>query len=591
MAKMKKSLVLTALGVIGAIAVGGGVVYWLLNQRQLGGGELPVGVQVIPQDAFMTLSFSTRDDQWRQLRRLGTPESQAMLDQRLTEWRDRLLTANGLNYEEDVQPWVGDEITVALMAPQPLPIDSGMPEETPPENEQSAAEGLEPEGAATEDAPTNPAENEQSDLDPDLIDPTQDQLPVLFLPIADPLKAQTILTDVTGEGNAPTEREYKGLTIQSFETADTEGYEATVLDRQLLVVSPQAGAIEQIIDTYRGGDSVADAPGYRRAVRQLSVNQPFVRIYVNSDIAGAIAAANSTEETRTRNLDALQNTQGVAATVTLDPNGLTLQGTTWLSADSPPIEMTNQPRNGMADRLPAETLVVVSGSSLKTLWDGYSQRAAEASGGPFAPKSVREGVQGVLGLDLEEDVMAWMDDQFALALVSTNEQETVPSAGFVFMVEPSDPTLAKETLTRLDDVVENRYRFQVNETSEAGQEVVNWRSPFAALTITRGWLDNDVAFLAFNNATKTMLPRPSTPLAKTELFRQAMRSEMDAISGYFFINVEEFTKARDQLPVPDFPEDQAAIVGAIRAVGVQTSVESDRQLRYDISVIMPSTNE
>lgn len=596
---MKNRFVIVAISALTALAAGGITAYWFLNQRSFGGRNLPVGITAVPQDVLMTISLSTDQNQWERLQRLGTDESQARLNSLLNEWRDRLLTANNLNYTDDIQPWIGDEITIALMGPTSLNIPSTEPSEngnsddassdvdqnSDTEQERSDAEGLDAD-ASESDSTEAPL-----DLDPDLIDPAQEQAAVIFLPIADPLEAQSILTSAMESGPSPTERDHRGITIQTFQQDDMETYEVAVFDRKLLVIATQAMVLDSVIDTYKGQPSVVDTPGYENAVRAVSTAQPIAQVYVNAHVARTITAANSTEIARSRNLAPLQNTQGFTATATINPNGVRLRGISWLLPDSDPFPMENQGRNQLAAQLPDSTLIVLSGSNLKTLWDGYSQRTDDEAEGPFAPKNLRSASQTVLGLDLETDVIAWMSGDFALALASTaNASSDLRSAGLVFMIEASDRELAKRTLTQLDETVESRYRFRVTDAQLGGTDVINWQSPFAAITITRGWLDDEVAFLGFNNVTKNMVPEPSNSLENLDVFRQATASQPNANTGYFFINLEEFVQARDQLPVPTFPEEQAAFVDAIRAIGVTTSVEGDRQLRYDISVVTHSNN-
>ncbi|MGB3493392.1 MAG: DUF3352 domain-containing protein [Elainellaceae cyanobacterium] len=660
-------------GVLGALVIGGGIAYWVIGRSPGLGGALPVGAQITPEDAFMTVTVSTNEGQWSQLQKLGTPESQALLQNNIRLWRDRLLTANDLTYAEHIKPWVGDEITIAIMAPQTLPVP--VPESSSPDassDSESQAELPESSDSATSDdeesdfnpdemlaespaSEDSPAINSDPDSDPDLdsdadsepldsaptsedpstengetdtaleegdrpsadspepdsaeansaeaneslpsaglnpnlIDPSQTQTAVLFLPIADPLKAQGILTQITESDSPPDERDYEGVTIQSFQSPNGESLDAVVLDRQLVALSLEPEAIEQVIDTYRGNASIVNVPGYRQALREVTAASSFAKVYVNAQVAEAIASANTTESGRDRTLAPLQNNQGLAASISLNPAGIRLQGTTWLTKDSPRITSLNRNRNLLAERLPADTMMMASGSSLKLLWDGYRDRAGNRTEGVLAPKNIETAFQSVFGLNLEADVIAWMDGWFSLALLPTEAAEAVQSAGLVFLVEANDPAAAKQTLTRLDEVMQSRFQFEVNNVTISGQEAVNWRSRFASLTITRGWLDNSTAFLAFNDATKNLLPQPSQTLADSELYRKATQSSFNSNSGTFFVNVEALNGARDQIPVPQFPENQAAIVNAIRAIGVTTSVEGDRQLRYDISVITKNGN-
>jgi hypothetical protein len=187
---MNKRFAIIAVSALTALAAGGVTAYWFLN-RSPGGGDLPVGVQAVPQNALMTLSLTTDESQWMRLRQLGTAESQAQLNAILNEWSDRLLTTNGLNYTEDIQPWIGDEITIAIMGPTELTVPT-LPEqpEGSPSDESSDGAGSGTEIAPSDAEPEAPASDAPLDFDPALLAPTHAQPAVICLPIANPSEAQ-----------------------------------------------------------------------------------------------------------------------------------------------------------------------------------------------------------------------------------------------------------------------------------------------------------------------------------------------------------------------------------------------------------------
>lgn len=113
--QLRRRLPLVFSGV--AILIGGGVAGYVGLMRWNWQRAMPIGVEVIPVNALMTISVSTNPEQWQQLRSFGTAQSRTVLDQNLVQVRDRLLTANGINYEQDIQPWVGSEMTLAFLTP------------------------------------------------------------------------------------------------------------------------------------------------------------------------------------------------------------------------------------------------------------------------------------------------------------------------------------------------------------------------------------------------------------------------------------------------------------------------------------------
>ncbi|MBC6475898.1 MAG: DUF3352 domain-containing protein [Hormoscilla sp. GM102CHS1] len=104
MTKNQKTPLLLAAGAA-ALLIASGTAYWFLAQKQEEVPDtMPVGVDVVPQDALMSISMTTNQEQWQKLRQFGTPETQAAFDARLVELRDRLLTANGYDFFKQTVP-------------------------------------------------------------------------------------------------------------------------------------------------------------------------------------------------------------------------------------------------------------------------------------------------------------------------------------------------------------------------------------------------------------------------------------------------------------------------------------------------------
>jgi hypothetical protein len=542
MTKHKPTLLL-ALGTTIALMAGTATAYWLMRRVPL--SEMPVGAEIVPQNALMTVSVSTNEGQWRKLRQFGTPETQAAFAQNLAQLRDQFLTANGYNYKEDIQPWIGDELTVAFL---------------PPVTASNAAAPV-----------TEP----------------QQQSAVLVLPIADPGRAQKLLTDGNNPIAESTARDYQGIAIRSLKGASAS-YAFAVLDQRFLVASADQQAIEQVIDTFKGEASIAKTPGYSQALHQVEAAQPFLRAYVNVPVAQTLAAENAVQPIPAQALTPLQTNQGITATVTLEPNGVRLAGVGWLSPESEMRYRVDNRAERMPSLLPATTLMMTSGGNLKQLWQDFSDRSDAANAGAFRPDDLRQGVRSTTGLDLDQDIVAWMNGEFALALLPIAETETNQSAGVLFLVQSSDRRAADAALTKLDQAMSNRYGFKVNEAQVDGQPVVNWVSPFASLSVTRGWLDGNVAFLALGTPlANAILPKPDQTLAEDSLFRNATVSELQP-NGHFFVSFDRLSNANQTLP-NWLPARATGWLEAIQTIGVTAAIQDERSSRYDVLVQLKKT--
>ena len=548
--KRKSSLLLT-LGAAGLLTVGGASAYWLMLQRQAGLEAMPVGANIIPQDALVALSVSTDTKQWQQLRQFGTQQTQAFLDQNLAQLRDRFLSANGYNYQQDIQPWVGKEVTIALLPPQVTPATNSSP------NSSATAVG-------------------QQSL-------------VIVLPIENQAAAKQLLAQPKPLKQGKwIERNYKGLEIKETQGLVTQNYSATVLDRRFLVVTDNPKATEKAIDTFKSTTaSLAQTDGYTKALGEIATNQRFAQLYVNVPVAARVAATNPARSFSPQGLAQLQNNQGLAATINLEPQGIRMKSISWLKPNSKRVLAVENKAGNMPTRLPSETLMMVSGGNLQRLWEDYAQEVQSNPLAPIRPQEWRDGVKTLTGLNLEQDVLSWMGSEFALSVIPAAPQAGASkdfALALVFMVQTNNRNQAEQSLQQLDRVMQSRYQFQVKETEVKDQSIVNWIAPFGTVTATRGWLDGDVAFLALGApVAERIVPKPGATLASSEQFQQTVPSQLNPTNGQFFLNVEPTVKT---LPLPQFFSGQQMLFDATRSIGVTSAVSDDRSMRYDIFVAL-----
>jgi hypothetical protein len=549
--KRKSSLLLT-LGAAGLLTVGGVSAYWLMLQRQAGLEAMPVGANIIPQDALVALSVSTDTKQWQQIRQFGTQQTQAFLDQNLAQLRDRFLSANGYNYQQDIQPWVGKEVTIALLPPQV----------------NSPATNSSPNSSAT-------AVGQQS--------------LVIVLPIENQAAAQQLLAQPKPLKQGKwIERNYKGLEIKETQGLVTQNYSATVLDRRFLVVTDNPKATEKAIDTYKGTTaSLVQTAGYTKALGEIATNQRFAQLYINVPVAARVAATNPASSFSPQGLAQLQNNQGLATTMDLEPQGIRMKSISWLKPNSKRVLVVENKAGKMPSRLPSETVMMLSGVNLQRLWQDYAQGVESNPLAPIRPQEWRDGVKSITGLNLEQDVLSWMGGEFALSVIPAAPQAGASkdfALALVFMVQTNNRNQAEQSLQQLDRVMQSRYQFQVKETKVKDRSVVNWIAPFGTVTATRGWLDEDVAFLALGApVAERILPQPGTTLASSEQFQQTVPSQLNPTNGQFFLNVEPAVKS---LPLPQFFSAQQMLFDATRSIGVTSAVSDERSMRYDIFVAL-----
>ncbi|MEW6492537.1 MAG: DUF3352 domain-containing protein [Cyanobacteriota bacterium] len=558
MLKKNKPFLLLTLGAAVLLIGGSLAAYWLRVKRDRVLGEAPVGSQLVPQDALLTASISTDSAQWQQLQLYGTPETKAVLEQQLTQLRDNLLTANGYNYEQDIRPMLGKTAMIAYIGSR-IPATGAKPGQFP---------GL------------------GNSWLPDLI----------VLPMTSPTQAQQLLEKTKSQKATQFfERTYKGIQIRETHKNNGHNYSITVLG-SFLVVTSNPRLTERVIDTYKGAASVATTPGYLESLPEIKTSAPFALVYLNVPVLSAVLATNSLAQRSPEKIVAQQQMQGVASTLVLEPQGMRFQGISWLKPNSSEKYRVENTATRLPRRLPADTLLMVSGGNLTQMLESYAQGTETNPLLPIKLENLNANLRAALGLDFENDFLSWMGNEFSLALIPASpevlalpESQQAPplGVGVVLMVEARDRTRAQATLKQLDQVMATRYGFQSQETKLGSQPVVNLVSPFGGVSVTHGWLEGNIVFLTLGAPiASAILPEPQVPLIQTPLFQQAVPAQPTPYNGQFFLDVERTINKGNLNWQKALSPEQKLLAKAIRAIGLTSAIEDRRSTRFDLFVQM-----
>lgn len=558
MKKKKPSLVLT-LSSAGLLIGGGIAAFWLLTQGKPLSRDLPPGATIIPSQALFAVSVTTDVRQWQQLREFGTREVQAEIDKNIVQLRDRFLTSNGYDFQKDIQPWVGEEVTLAVLAP----VDSSKP-------------------------PAKPVAS--------FTDANGQQL-VLVLPIKNPQNAKNILTQLkTRKGSDFKESTYKGIPIQQTNTnsstsssgSNTEDFAVSVIEDKYVVITDDSVAMEKTIDAYQTKTSLSTVPGYADNISKISSYQPFAQFYINVPTSAKIASAAPNRQLPSQVLSQLQNNQGLAGTITLDTEGVRLKGVSWLNPNSQRVLTVDNNAGEMQNRIPAEALMMLSGGNLARVWADYTSTSQNNPLSPIPPEQLRSGFKSLTNMDLDRDFLNWMNGEFSLSVIPTSKDGSDEAfrAALVFMIQTSNRERADAALKQLDEVMRSQYQFRIEEKKAFGHPVINWIGPFGTLTASHGWMDDDVAFIALGAPISEKILNTSQSndsLRNAQAFQKAVPSEMNQTNGQFFLDVERTTK---NFPLPLLLPNQQTFLNATRSIGITSAVSDNRSNRFDIFIAL-----
>jgi Protein of unknown function (DUF3352) len=541
--KLKSSRLLS-LGAAVLIVAGGGLTYYHFSRAS--SANLQTGAKLVPQDATLTVSLSTDPQQWQQLQAYGTSESQKLLQGVLAQLTERFLTENGYDYQQDIQPWIGDEVTIAL-----LPTPEATPETSP-------------------------------------LIPGQLSGAIAILPIEDGEAAKK-LWEKAQSSNEWQERKYKGVTIRQKQGTNTSKMPLALvlIDRNFLVITNRPDVAERTINAYQSNDAIASTPGYTAAWQSLRGDRAFARVYVNLPTATR-ELSNSSSRPLDAEILAKVSTQGLVTTLNLQAEGILFRGISWLQPKSQQVHDLDNRAKEMPTRFPDSTVLLVSGTNLEQLWKNYLVVAQDNPRAPLNPTWLRSALQESVALDWDKDLLPWMTGEFALGLVHTQADDKANFPGSItVMVQTNQRSQADEVLARLDRTMQDKYKFKVEKSTVQNRDVVNWIAPqFQGMAVTRGWLSGDVAFLSVGAPiADTFIPKPAPSLADTNLFKTAVPRDLQPNNGHFFWDLEQTLNA-EGFDLIQFPPAQKAILGAIRAIGVTGAVRDERTTEYEVFVQM-----
>lgn len=540
----QKKLGLLAIAGIVILGATGSLAYWLFVGRTQVPKDMQLGANVVPQNSLMTISLSTNERQWDNLRSFGTPNTQAALDQSLAQLRDQFQTQTKLDYLQDIQPWVGQEVTWAYLAPDIAEDETLSEEERMVMLEQPSW--------------------------------------VMIVPIANPLKAQEISGKLVDQ--ELTKRTYKEIEIQESKPNAEVVFSSTVLEGRYLVISSAPDATDRVIDTFKGEASVASTPGYKNALEQLGTSSALARVYVNVPEATKVAAANSVRPIAPEELEQLETNQGLAATVEVVSNGLLFKGITWLSNQAEQKLTPESLSLDLGEYVPSDTLIMLTGSNFNQVWNQYTTGVEGNPLAPLNPEGLKQGLLDTTGLNLEEDLLEWMDGPFAIAMVPADGSASPIPFGFAVMVNTGDRERADQTFASLDRVMQDKYQVEINSETMGETEVTQWQLPFGIIDISRGWLRDDLVMMTFGAAIANRLIAPAEDsLATNEAFNTSIPEGLSQQSGYFYADIERLFNQNLPLPII-MPPDQDNLFKAFNSIGVTSAITSPRTTRYDLLV-------
>jgi hypothetical protein len=541
MPESKSKFLIPAVGA--AVVIAGSIAAYTYFKSPSGGSSDALGsAKVVPSTALMAAYITTDSQAWAKLQQFGTPEAQKLVAKGLENFNKEIFTDSNISYEKDIKPWVGG-VMIALL---------------PPNVAKPVADFNLPPGVPN--APINVKQ------EPNIL---------LVVGIKDKISALNFASKLKSQkGVKFQESDYQGEKIIETTENGKPTY-SVVLNNSQLVLAPEKQAVEKAIDTFKGQSSFASKEGASSIFKGVNVKNSLAQIYV-PDYASMVQQLAATNPQATQlppqTLAQLKQVKSVVAGVGVDDGGMRVKAIANLDPQLSKYQYQSTPGN-IVGQFPTDTFAFVSGNGISRGWETIVEQSKDYPEMKQTLEQVRGQLKG-FNIDLDKDIFGWMNGEFALGAIPSN-QGVLASVGFggALVFDTSDRQTAEATLTKLDTLAKTQ-PINIANRKIGGKDVTEWQIPQQGALLTHGWLDQDTVFIAVGGpVAEAIADRKSASLDNSDAFKAATGSLPKPNTGYFYLDMDK-TKTLPLVNSLISPEANT-ILSSIRGFGI-TATSPDK---------------
>lgn len=419
-------LILTAVGLV-MLSAAIGSTYWIVDRSPLnllvgGVDRYPAAAMFLPKQTPVMTSLLVNPDRLASLRELAVP-----LGERKTarsqgdRLKENLLSSRGLNYYQDIQAWLGEEITLAVTS---LDFD------------RDPSNGTQPGYL--------------------LVTSTkQPELARQFLQLSFSKQALSGNSDLIIEENRGVKILYKRPIDNR---SDRENFASAVVGNFVLFANhPQV--LKEAINNVQAPDlNLENAAFYQDAI--ATILEPRIGVaFINLPSLSAFLGKQAVTE----NPDIQQT---VAVALSLKPGGLAAQTALIGVAGEENEQPVLQSPPALLQYIPSQTILTAAGKDLQHLWEQIDRGLNSES--PLAQIFHRlvAATEKSLEVDLNKDIFNWVKEEYAISLLANDK-----SLDWLFLIPRNENTIPE--IERLDRLAETK-GLSIGKIDLEGSKVTAW---------------------------------------------------------------------------------------------------------------------
>jgi hypothetical protein len=494
--------------VVVLLSLAAGSLYWILAQSPLSllqGGVTnnPTGAILIPRQAPVMVSLLVNPDRLEAFSQLvASPGKRKRSRREIQEVERSLLAKTGLNYQKEIQPWLGEEITLAVTS---LDLD------------RNQKNGTQPGYLLA-------------------VNTKDSELAKEFLQVAYSQQAIAGTTDLIFE-------EYKGVNLIAQKPLDPTKtsvlLNASAVVGDFVLFANDIKVLRTAINNVQIPDLNLNNTSYYQNAVKTNLEPRIGQVYVNIPAFSAWIAHESVPETP-------EVTQIVNIAFSLKSEGLMAQ-TALIGVNNPENRLPSltQPV-GALNYVPANSIVTAASVNLNQFWQTVETDLDANSPLQQLVKQLINRLQQPLGLNLPKDIFNWVQGEYSLALVPNSEGD---APDWVFVAEQVPGAEGENAIANLDELAQQQ-GYSVGSLPLLDTTITAWTKLTTAKGEKKGSLarleaqvrgvhtlvDKYAIFATSVEAMAQALSAEEMSLAQTEKFKQAISALPTDNDGYFYVD-------------------------------------------------------
>lgn len=433
-------------GVLALLGLSAGGFYWLTTHTPLnllagGPTTTPAAAVFVSKQTPLLASMLVNPDRLEALRQVfATPEQRSRSHAEFEQIKKSLLANTGLDYSRDIQPWIGDEITLAV-------LDIDFDGDSNNGKQSGFLLAVSSKNVGRSQQFLDSYWRKQSRADKTVQSEIYKGVQINYKQVPTANK-KTYPISPLNPLFLP-----KATLPPSFATAAVGGSSDSGSNPSFVLFANSPTVIRDAVNNVAAANlNLNNSPNYQKAFQQLTEG----RI--------ALAFVNLPQSATEQNPQVSLNSLAVA--VGVNRRGLLAQTALVTSRENTASPTLFEPVKAL-QYIPSASPVAVASTDLKNFWaDLSSAVSANAEVSKLVDRTLAD-IQQVWGVNLQQDIFNWVQGEYALGLLPNSSN----SADWIFAAEKSADS--PKAIDKLDEIARSK-EYSIGSFTLRNQKITAW---------------------------------------------------------------------------------------------------------------------